>query len=263
MTAAMRIKANGIIINYQIDGPERAPWLVLSNSLMTNFAMWDEQVAALKSSYRILRYDQRGHGGTEVSEGKYSFDMLVADVIGLLDALAIAHAHFAGISMGGMTALFLAQRHAARFDRIVACDCGPASTPASAQQWKERIDLAAEKGMGALVEPTVNRWFPPDFVATEAPVLDKVRGMIKSTPFAGFAGCAQALSDYDLRPGLGAISRQVLCVVGTKDATLAGMEQINATVPGSRLVRLEGAGHLSNLEQPRAFTSALAEFLKG
>jgi 3-oxoadipate enol-lactonase len=257
----MQIRANGIRINYRIDGPERAPWLVLSNSLMTNLSMWDDQVAALQSSYRILRYDQRGHGGTEVTEGKYSFDILVADVIGLLDALAIERAHFAGISMGGMTALFLAERHAGRFDHIMACDCGPASTPASAQQWKERIDLAAEKGMEALVEPTVNRWFPRDFVATKAPVLDKVRGMIRSTPFKGFAGCAQALSDYDLRPGLNAISCPVLCVVGSKDATLAGMEQIHAAVSGSRLVRLEGAGHLSNLEQPQAFTKAIQDFL--
>jgi 3-oxoadipate enol-lactonase len=258
----MRIKANGISINYQIDGPEQAPWLVLSNSLMTNLAMWDDQVAALKSSYRILRYDQRGHGGTEVTEGKYSFDMLVGDVIGLLDALAIERANLAGISMGGMTALFLAERHPDRFDRIAACDCGPASTPVSAQQWKERIDLAAEKGMEGLVEPTVNRWFPSDFVASKAPVIEKVRGMIRMTPFKGFAGCAEALSDYDLRPGLASISQPVLCVVGTKDATLAGMEQIHATVPGSRLIKLEGAGHLSNLEQPQAFTSALAEFLK-
>ena len=101
--------------------------------------MWDDQVAELKKSFRVLRYDQRGHGGTEVTEGKYSFDILAADVIGLFDALAIERAHFAGISMGGMTALFLAERDADRFDRIMACDCGPASTPASAQQWKEPI----------------------------------------------------------------------------------------------------------------------------
>jgi 3-oxoadipate enol-lactonase len=259
---AMRINANGISINYQIDGPERAPWLVLSNSLMTSLAMWDDQVDALETSYRVLRYDQRGHGGTQATDGKYSFDILVADVIALLDALAVKRAHFAGISMGGMTALFLAQRHPDRFDRIMACDCGPASTPASAQQWKERIDLAAAKGMDALAEPTVNRWFPPDFLASKAPVLDKVRGMIKTTPFKGFAGCALALSDYDLRPGLAAITHPVLCVVGTKDATLAGMEQIHATVPASRMVKLEGAGHLSNLEQPEAFTRAIADFLK-
>jgi 3-oxoadipate enol-lactonase len=259
----MQVNANGISINYQIDGREGAPWLIFSNSLMTDLSMWDDQVAALKNDYRILRYDQRGHGGTQVLDGKYTFDMLTADAIGLMDALSIKRAHFAGISMGGMTALFLAQRHGDRFDRIIACDCGPASTPASAQQWQERIDLGAAKGMEALIDVTVNRWFPPDFVATRAPVLDKVRGMIRATPFQGFAGCAQALSDYDLRPGLPGITLPTLCVVGTKDATLAGMELIQANVPGAKMVKLEGAGHLSNLEQPQAFTKALGDFLKG
>jgi 3-oxoadipate enol-lactonase len=259
----MRINANGIGFNYRIDGPEGAPWLIFSNSLMTDLTMWDEQVAGLKDSFRILRYDQRGHGSTDATDGKYSFDLLTADVVALMDALAIKRAHFAGISMGGMTALFLAQRHAGRFDRIMACDCGPASTPASAQQWKERIDLAADKGMEALVDITVNRWFPPEFVASKAPVLDKVRAMIKATPFKGFAGCALALSDYDLRPGLAGIGRPTLCVVGTKDATLAGMEQIQATIPGARMHKLEGAGHLSNLEQPQAFTRAIRDFITG
>jgi 3-oxoadipate enol-lactonase len=258
----MRIKANDININYRIDGPDGAPWLVFSNSLMTDLSLWDEQVDELQKSFRILRYDQRGHGGTQAPEGPYTFDVLTADVVGLLDALAIERANFAGISMGGMTALYLAQRHRNRFDRIIACDCGPASTPASAQQWKERIDLAAEKGMEALVEPTVSRWFPPEFVAQQPPVLDKVREMIRTTPFAGFAGCAAALSDYDLRPGLSAIGNPTLLIVGTKDATVGGIKQINAAVPGSKLVELEGAGHLSNLEQPQAFARAIDDFLK-
>jgi 3-oxoadipate enol-lactonase len=258
----MQINANGISINCQIDGREGAPWLIFSNSLMTNLTMWDDQAAALQGDYRILRYDQRGHGGTQVPDGKYTFDMLTADVVALMDALAIKRAHFCGLSMGGMTALFLAQRHADRFDRIIACDCGPASTPVSAQQWKERIDLGGEKGMEALVDVTVNRWFPPDFVATRSPVLDKVRGMIRATPYKGFAGGAQALCDYDLRPGLPGITRPTLCIVGTKDATLAGMEQIHATVSGARMVKLEGAGHISNLEQPQTFTKAVADFLK-
>src|SRR5262249_49127605 len=219
----MQINANGISINYQVDGREGAPWLIFSNSLLTNISMWDDQGAELKGSYRILRYDQPGLGGTQVTDGKYTFDMLTADVIGLMDALSIPRAHFAGISMGGMTALFLAQRHADRFDRIIACDCGPGSTPASAQQWQERIDLAAGKGMEALADVTIPRWFPAEFVATKSPVLGKVRGMILTTPFKGFAGCAQALADYDLRPGLAGISQPTLCIVGTKDATLAGM----------------------------------------
>jgi 3-oxoadipate enol-lactonase len=258
----MKTNANGISINYQIDGREGAPWLIFSNSLITNLSMWDDQVAALKTDYRILRYDQRGHGGTGAPAGKYSFDMLTQDVIGLMDALAIERAHFCGLSMGGMTALFLAQRHGDRFDKIVACDCGPASTPQSAQQWKERIDLGADKGMEALVEPTVNRWFPPEFLATQAPVLDKIRSMIRSTPYDGFAGCAYALSDYDLKPGLSAIKNPVLCICGTKDATYPGIKAIVAAVPGAKQVDLDGAGHISNVEQPDKFTGAIRDFFK-
>jgi 3-oxoadipate enol-lactonase len=258
----MRINANGISINYQVDGPEAAPWLIFSNSLVTDFSMWDEQVAEMKKSFRVLRYDQRGHGGTQAPEGKYDFDLLSADVITLMDALGIKRAHFAGISMGGMTALMLAEKYPDRFERIIACDCGPASTPASAQQWQERIELAKGKGMEALVEVTVNRWFPPEFVATNAPVLDKVRAMIRATPFAGFAGCAAALSDYDLRPGLGGIKNPTLLIVGTKDATVPGIKAINQAVAGSKVVELEGAGHLSNLEQPDKFSRSIAEFIK-
>jgi 3-oxoadipate enol-lactonase len=254
--------ANGISINYQIDGREGAPWLIFSNSLITNLSMWDDQVAALKTDYRILRYDQRGHGATDAPAGKYSFDTLTKDVIGLMDALDIRRAHFCGISMGGMTALFLAQRHGDRFDKIIPCDCGPASTPQSAQQWKERIDLGAEKGMEALVDITVNRWYPPEFVATKAPVLDKVRNMIRTTPYDGFAGCAYALSDYDLKPGLAGIKNPVMCMCGTKDAAYPGTKAIAAAVPGAKLVDLEGAGHISNTEQPDKFTGAIRDFLK-
>jgi len=258
----MRVNANGISINYQVDGPEGAPWLILSNSLLTDLSMWDDQVAALKNSFRVLRYDQRGHGGTQAPEGKYDFDLLAADVIALMDALGIKRAHFVGISMGGMTVLKLAQKYPDCFDRIVPCDCGPASTPASAQQWQERVELAKGKGMEALVEVTVNRWFPPEFVATNARVLDKVRAMIRATPVAGFAGCAAALSDYDLRPGLPGIKNPTLLIVGTKDATVPGIKAINQAVPGSSVVELDGAGHLSNLEQPEKFSQAISDFIK-
>ena len=258
----MKINANGLSINYQVDGPDGAPWIIFSNSLLTTISMWDEQAAELKKTHRVLRYDQRGHGGTQVTDGKYSFAMLTADVIALMDALAIRRATFVGLSMGGMTALFLAQKHGDRFDRIVACDCGPASTPASAQQWSERIELASGKGMDALADVTIPRWFPPEFVATKSPVLDKVRGMINATPFQGFAGCAAALSDYDLKPGLAGIKTPTLLVCGTKDATYPGMKQIRETVPGTHLVELDGAGHISNMEQPAAFTKAIADFVK-
>ena len=147
----------------------------------------------------MLRYDQRGHGKTEAPAGRYSFDMLIADALALMDALKVERANFCGLSMGGATALGLAQRHPDRIERAIVCDSGCASTPQSAQQWEERIAAAQQGGMEPLVEPTVTRWFPPDIVAKNPPYLDTVRAMIRTTPVAGFIGCAAALADHDFR----------------------------------------------------------------
>jgi len=156
----MKATANGITINYRIDGPEDAPWLIFSNSLATSLSMWDEQAVALRDSFRVLRYDQRGHGGTDAPAGRYAFDTLLADALALMDALAIKKANFAGLSMGGATALGLAQRRPDRFERIVVADSPCQSTPQSSQQWEERIAVAQKQGIEALVEPTIARWFP-------------------------------------------------------------------------------------------------------
>ena len=161
--------------------------------------MWDAQAREFSGSFRVLRYDQRGHGKTDAPSGRYSFDMLIADALALMDALSIERANFCGLSMGGATALGLAQRHPDRIARAIVCDSGCASTPQSAQQWEERIAVAQQGGMEPLVEPTVARWFPPDIVAKNPPYLDTVRAMIRTTPVNGFIGCAAALADHDFR----------------------------------------------------------------
>ena len=257
----MKIKANGINFNYRIDGPEGAPWLVMSNSLATNVSMWDEQVAQLGKAFRILRYDQRGHGGTDAPEGRYTFELLFDDAVALLDALEIERAHFAGLSMGGVTVLGVTKRHPKRIDRVVVCDAGAGSTPVSSQQWEERIAIAREKGMEPLVEPTVGRWFPPQIVAAKPPYLDKVRQMIRTTPVNGFVGCAAALANYDIRPGLDKLDKRALFIVGAQDATVPGMKEMHAMVGGAAYVELDPAGHISNLDQPEKFTRALRDFL--
>jgi 3-oxoadipate enol-lactonase len=258
----MKIRANGITINYQIDGPDNAPCLVFSNSLATTIAMWDEQAAALKDRFRVLRYDQRGHGATEAPPGRYPFDTLLADALGLLDALAIKTAHFAGLSMGGATALGLAEKHPDRFDRIIVCDSPCQSTPASSQQWEERIIVAKEKGMAALVEPTISRWFPAETVAKNPPHIDKVRGMIRDTPVNGFIGCAAALAAHDYASAAAAVKCPVLFMVGEKDgATPAAMRKLSEKLSGSQFVELPGAGHISNMDRPAEFTRAVRDFL--
>lgn len=258
----MKIKANGITVNYRIDGAAGAPWLVFSNSLATSTAMWDEQAEALKDSFRVLRYDQRGHGETDVPGGRYPFDTLLADALGLLDALSIAKAHIAGLSMGGATALGLAERHPERFDRIIVSDSPCQSTPQSSRQWEERIALAQKDGMAALVEPTVTRWFPAATMAKNPPYLDKVRAMIRATPVDGFIGCAAALAAHDYASAVATITRPVLFMAGEMDgATPSAMRKLSEALRGSRYVELAGAGHISNMDRPAEFTGAIRDFL--
>jgi len=258
----MRVKANGIHINYTIDGAEGAPWLVFSNSLCTTGAMWDGQAAAFKSKYRVLRYDQRGHGGTDAPLGRYPFDTLVADALGLLDALSIPRAHFAGLSMGAATALGLALGHPDRLDRVIVCDSACMSTPASAQQWEERIAVAKKQGMEAAVEPTIARWFPPETVAKNPPYLETVRRMIRTTPVAGYIGCCAALADHNYNAKVETVTRPVLFLVGEKDGTApAAMKDMHRRLKGSRYVEFAGAGHISNMDRPAEFNKAIEEFL--
>ena len=257
----MKVKANGIDINYQIDGSDGAPWIVFSNSLATTTAMWDDQAAGLKDKFRVLRYDQRGHGATSAPVGRYLFDTLLADALALMDALSIGKAHFAGLSMGGATALGLAERHPDRFDRVIVCDSPCQSTPQSSAQWEDRIKVAQEKGMEALVEPTLGRWFPAETVARNPPHLDKVRGMIRATPVAGFIGCAAALADHDYATAIASVKRPVLFLCGEKDAPAPAMKKLNEKLAGSRYVELPGAGHISNMDAPAAFTKAMRDFL--
>jgi 3-oxoadipate enol-lactonase len=258
----MRIKANGINFNYTVDGPEGAPWVVFSNSLATTAAMWDEQAAALKGGYRVLRYDQRGHGATDAPAGRYAFDTLVADAAALMDAVGISRAHFAGLSMGGATALGLAQQHPDKVSGIIVCDSGCMSTPAASQQWEERIVVAQQKGMEALVDSTMSRWFPAETLAKNPAHLDKVRGMIRTTPVSGFIGCAAALADHNYNAKVASVTCPVLFICGEKDgATPAAMQDMQKRLPGSRYVEMPGAGHISNMDRPAEFNKAVAEFL--
>jgi 3-oxoadipate enol-lactonase len=258
----MKVKANGISINYQIDGAEGRPWLMFSNSLATDLHMWDEQAEQLKGQFRVLRYDQRGHGQTDAPAGRYSFDMLIADAVALMDALGVKRAHWCGVSMGGATGMGLAQRHGDRFDRFVICDTPGQSTPATAAQWEERIASVQKGGMAGQIESTIARWFPPETVKANPSHLDKLRKMILSTPVNGFAGGCAALADHNFRPGMSMVQRPVLYMCGEKDGhNAAVMRKMQEELPAAKYVELAGAGHISNMDRPAPFTKAVREFL--
>ncbi|MFQ5899332.1 MAG: alpha/beta fold hydrolase, partial [Candidatus Methylomirabilia bacterium] len=155
----MQITVNGLSIHYTLEGPPSGPVITMSHSLAANLSMWDPQLPALSSRYRVLRYDTRGHGGTEVSEEPYSLDRLVEDARALLQALGITRTHFIGLSMGGMVAQILALRAPELLESLVLCDTTSRVPPEAKPTWDERIGTAQRDGMAPLVEPTIGRWF--------------------------------------------------------------------------------------------------------
>ena len=259
----MKITANGISMNYQLEGPASAPVVTLSHSLATNLSMWDPQIPMLTSRYRVLRYDTRGHGGTDAPEGPYSLEQLAEDVRALLRALGITRTHFIGLSMGGMIGQILGLEHPQLLQSLVLCDTS-SRVPAEAKpMWDERIRVARAQGMEPHVEPTIGRWFTAPFREKRPDVVNPVRAMIRATNPQGYIGCGQAIAALDLTDRLNAIMLPTLIIVGEDDpgTPIAASRTIHERIKGSELVILKSASHLSNMEQPDAFNRAVTAFL--
>ncbi len=257
----MKAKTNGIEINYTIEG--EGPWVVMSHSLACDRSMWDEQAQLLKSRYRVLRFDTRGHGGSDAPGGAYTLNMLADDLLGLLDGLSMEAPHFIGLSMGGMIGMTFALRHPGRFRSLVLCDTSSRIPPEAGPIWEGRIKIAAEQGMEPLVETTLQRWFTEPFYKANKQMMGRVGQMIRNTKPAGYIGCCRAIPKIDVTDRLGAIKCPVQVIVGDQDVgtPVAMSRAIHEAIPGSELVVIPSASHLSNLEQPAAFNKALAGFL--
>ncbi len=259
----MKVTANGISVSYVLDGPADGPVLTLSHSLATDLGMWEPQVAALAGRYRVLRYDTRGHGGTETTPGAYSLEQLADDALALLRALGIARTHWLGLSMGGMIGQTLALRAPEVLASLILADTSSRIPPEARPLWDERIRTAETQGMAPLVEPTIERWFTKPFRERRPDVVDRVRAMIRRTDPRGYAGCCHAIKALDLTDRIGAITRPTLVIVGEEDpgTPVAASRVIHERIKGSALEIIPAAAHLSNLEQPEAFTGAVSRFL--
>jgi 3-oxoadipate enol-lactonase len=259
----MKITANGISINYTLEGPASAPVVTLSHSLATNLSMWDPQIPALTPRYRVLRYDTRGHGGTDAPRGAYSLDQLAEDARALLQALGFARTHLIGLSMGGFIGQILALTYPQMLQSLVLCDTTSRVPPDAKPMWDERIRAAQAHGMELHVEPTIGRWFTAPFRERRPDVVDRVRAMIRATKPAGYIGCCHAIAALDLTDRLQAIAVPTLVIVGEEDpgTPVTASRTIHERIKGSELVILKSASHLSNMEQPEAFNRAVTTFL--
>jgi 3-oxoadipate enol-lactonase len=259
----MKATVNGIETYYELHGKEGAPWLTLSHSLACSTRMWDPQIEALKGRYRILAYDTRGHGESMAPAGAYTLEQLADDLHALLRHLAIDTTHFVGLSMGGMIGQTFALKYPGVFLSLTLADTTSRYPADAAGVWKERIHTVETRGMQPLVQPTLERWFTEGFRKAHPEVVQRIAVLIAGTPAAGYAGCSHAIPKIDLTARLKEIDCPILVICGDKDPGTppAMAREIHDNAPGSKLVLIPDAAHLSNLEKPAEFNRALEAFL--
>jgi 3-oxoadipate enol-lactonase len=247
---------------HTLNGPPGAPVLVLSNSLGTSWDMWAAQLPALSTGFQVLRYNQRGHGGSPAPPGPYEIADLGQDLLDLLDRLDIERASICGVSIGGMTAMWVAANQPERVDRL-ALGFTSARMPAP-EVYPERAAAARAEGMEPLVEPALERWFTPEFAAGGSPVVARTRANLAGVDPEGYAGCCEALGSMDLRPEIGAIRAPTLVVAASEDpATPPDHGRLVAdTIPGARFELIEGGRHLACIERPDEFTPLILDHLE-
>jgi 3-oxoadipate enol-lactonase len=254
------VTIDGCRIHYRFDGREDAPVLLVSNSLGTDMGMWEPQIPAFTSRFRVLRYDSRGHGRSDAPPGPYAIDRLGRDALGLLDALDLRRVRFCGLSKGGMIGMWLGTNAADRIERLVLCNTSTHLGPPSL--WEDRIRAVRAGGMAAIADTVLERWFTAAFRASAPEKVAPVRRMLLATPPEGYVGCCGAIRDMDQSETIRAIRAPTLVVAGEHDPATPPTHGalIAERIAGARLVTL-AAAHLSNIEAASAFDDAVLGFL--
>jgi 3-oxoadipate enol-lactonase len=254
------IKADGCNIHVEVEGPERAPVLMLSNSLGTNLHMWDEQVAPFTRHFRLVRYDRRGHGKSDAPKGPYSMERLGRDVLAILDHLRIEKINWCGLSMGGMVGMWLGAQAPQRIDKLILSNT--TAYFADKAMWDGRIKMVRDKGLSAIVDANMERWFTAGFRERSPQAVARIREMFLATNVDGYIACGEAIRAMDHRPLLPKINAPTLVIAGRYDpaTTLEAGEFIAQHMPNAKLAVLDTA-HIANMEQPKEYADTVLEFL--
>ncbi len=245
-----------------IEGPQDAPVLVLGNPIGTTRDVWSHQLPVLSRYFRILRYEHRGHGTPDAQspapKGPYAIAELGADVLLTLNSYGIERFAFAGVSLGGMTGIWLAANAPERVTSLAVC-CAALTPMPDAKSWHDRAALVRTQGMAALADMVVPRWFTPRFMAAEPGQVETVVTMLEGTNPDGYAGCGEAIAALDLRPQLPNVKSPTLVLSGAEDT--AAPPSVGAytarNIPGARLTVVQAASHFAHYEKPGPVTNAL------
>ena len=255
------MKEDTVRLHHELEGQDDAPVLVLANSLGTTLGMWDDQAPAFSERFRLVRFDNRGHGGSPVPEAPYAIEDLGRDTLAMLDNLGIERFSFCGLSIGGMTGMWIASEVPERVERLtLLCTSallGPRET------WDERISVSLSDGVGALEDGALGRWFTPEFRASRPETVERAGRDLRETAPEGYAGCCAAIRDMDLRDRLGSIQAPTLVISGFDDPATPPDhgEFIHEGISGSEFIVVEPAAHLANIEQPETVNRAILDHL--
>jgi 3-oxoadipate enol-lactonase len=252
----------GCRLYWRVDGKPGLPVLVLGSSLGTDLHMWHPLVDALTERFRVVRMDTRGHGASGVPPGDYAIADLGCDVLAVCDHLDVDRFAFCGLSLGAMVGQWLALQSPQRISGLVLANA--AAYLPSRESWSARMATARDKGMGALVDMVMERFFSQAYRDRDEALYHSMRTTFAETEPQGYAACCAAVRDADFRPRLGEIGAPTLVIAGERDAATPVQPfaaELVAGIPGARLHRLD-AGHISSVEQPAAFRRALIAFLQ-
>lgn len=254
--------SQGCRIYYRIDGDAPAPPLLFSNSLGTTHELWEPQVAALSPFFRIIRYDTRGHGLSDAPQGEYTIGQLGGDAVAVLDAAGAPRAHICGLSLGGLTAMWLGVHMPERVESLALASTG--ARIGTAAIWQERIDQVTRAGLESIAEGAKERWFTAPFRSARPDAVEHHVRMLVGGPAHGYAGCCAVLRDTDLRGEIAAITVRTLAIGAVDDPVTPpdNAELIYSRIGGSELAILPGS-HIANVEQADAFNDRLLRFLHG
>lgn len=258
-------RVNGVVLHHEVSGADGGgdrPVVVFSNSLGTDLRIWDAVVDALAGDYRIIRYDKRGHGLSEATPAPYRMTDHVADLSALLDHLGVRRAAIVGLSVGGMIAQGLA---ALRPDLVTALVLSnTAHRIGTAELWNDRIETVTSRGIGAMSDAILERWFTPSFRSADNPDFKGYEAMLTRTPVAGYAGTCAALRDADLTESTRALALPVLLIGGDQDGSTPPdlVRSTAALIASSRFELIEGSGHIPCVERPEVFARLVSGFLR-
>lgn len=260
----MQAKINGIRVCYEIAGRERAPPVILHHPLATNLKIWDELTAALEPSYRVIRFDARGHGQSEAPGGAYTFETLTRDVIGLMDHLKLSKARYLGLSMGGFVGQYLGLLHPDRFHSLCLVSTSSNMAALGREIWDERIRIVDQQGMTpAVVNGALARWLAPETLKSRPALVARLRAMIEATPPSGYVGWCHAIRTLDITNRISAIKLPTMVIAGALDPATppSGARVIHDEIKGSELVVIPGVSHMLNVEAPDVFHGHVLPFL--